>query len=243
MKTCIYLIFSLYAICIQAQDIYNNLNQKFTQYLIKTLPENIYVQTDKPYYVVEDTIWMKAFVVNAQLLQPSPSNFVYVELINQQNEVLNRIKLKKDSAGFQGYIKLNEHILAGEYALRAYTNWMRNEVPEYFFQKNITIERVKQTPQLLTIKYIPIEKDRLQAVAKYTYSDGSAIKGRRIDFTYTKDGRKYRKNYSVTNNEGEIRFNIRLNEEKPDKQKLTATIFDQKWIISHEQNFVIPMIL
>lgn len=70
---------------------------------------------------------------------------------------------------------------------------MRNEVPEYFFQKNITIERVKQTPQLLTIKYIPIEKDRLQAVAKYTYSDGSAIKGRRIDFTYTKDGRKYRK--------------------------------------------------
>ena len=240
MKTCIYLIFSLYTICIQAQDIYNNLNQKFTQYLIKTLPENIYVQTDKPYYVVDDTIWMKAFVVNAQLLQPSPSNFVYVELINQQNEVLNRIKLKKDSAGFQGYIKLNEHILAGEYALRAYTNWMRNEVPEYFFQKNITIERVKQTPQLLTIKYIPIEKDRLQAVAKYTYSDGSAIKGRRIDFTYTKDGRKYRKNYSVTNNEGEIRFNIRLNEEKPDKQKLTATIFDQKWIISHEQNFVIP---
>ncbi|MCS2405434.1 hypothetical protein NXY31_12620 [Bacteroides salyersiae] len=183
---------------------------------------------------------MKAYAVNAQLLHPSPSNFVYVELINQQNEVLNRIKLKKDSAGFQGYIKLNEHILAGEYALRAYTNWMRNEVPEYFFQKNITIERVKQTPQLLTIKYIPIEKDRLQAVAKYTYSDGSAIKGRRIDFTYTKDGRKYRKNYSVTNNEGEIRFNIRLNEEKPDKQKLTATIFDQKWIISHEQNFVIP---
>lgn len=95
MKTCIYLIFSLYAICIQAQDIYNNLNQKFTQYLIKTLPENIYVQTDKPYYVVEDTIWTKAFVVNAQLLQPSPSNFVYVELINQQNEVLNRIKAKK----------------------------------------------------------------------------------------------------------------------------------------------------
>ncbi|MBT9873110.1 hypothetical protein GPL06_09840 [Bacteroides salyersiae] len=47
MKTCIYLIFSLYAICIQAQDIYNNLNQKFTQYLIKTLPENIYVQTGK----------------------------------------------------------------------------------------------------------------------------------------------------------------------------------------------------
>lgn len=240
MKTCIYLIFSLYAICIQAQDIYNNLNQKFTQYLIKTLPENIYVQTDKPYYVVEDTIWMKAYVVNAQIHQPSPSNFVYIELINQQNEVLNRIKLKKDSAGFQGYIKLNEHILAGEYALRAYTNWMRNEVPEYFFPKNITIGRMKQTPQLLTIKYIPIEKDRLQAIAKYTYSDGSAIKGRRIDFTYTKDGHKYRKNYSVTNNEGEIRFNIRLNEEKPDKQKLTATIFDQKWIISHEQNFVIP---
>lgn len=234
------LIICLASLFLQAQEAMEDFNRRFINYLTATLPENIYVQTDKPYYVAEDTIWLKVFVVNAQLLQPSPSNFVYVELINRQNEVQNRIKLKRESAGFQGYIKLNENILSGEYALRAYTNWMRNEAPEYFFQKNITIERVKQMPQLLTMKYIPVEGDRLQAVATYTYSEGSAIKDRRIDFTYSKDGRKYRKNYSVTDHKGEIRFNIRLNEEKPDKQMLTATIYDEKWIMSHEQKFVVP---
>lgn len=234
------LLVCLLSLLLQAQEAPVDFNKKFINYLTATLPENIYVQTDKPYYVVEDTIWLKAYVVNAQIFQPSPSNFVYVELIDQQNKVLNRIKLKKDSTGFEGYIKLNETILSGEYALRAYTNWMRNEAPEYFFQKNLTIERVGQIPQLLTMKYIPVEGDRLQAVAKYTYSDGSGIKDRRIDFNYTKDGRKYKKNYSVTDENGEIRFNIRLNEESADKQNLTATIYDDKWIMSHQQSFTIP---
>lgn len=240
MRHTITLLVCLVSLLSQAQEAPVDFSKKFINYLTATLPENIYVQTDKPYYVVEDTIWLKAFVVNAQIFQPTPSNFVYVELINQQNKVMHRIKLKKEATGFQGYIKLNEKMLSGEYALRAYTNWMRNEVPEYFFQKNITIERVRQIPQQLTMKYIPVEGDRLQAVAKYTYSDGSPIKDRRIDFTYTKDGRKYKKNYSVTNEEGEIRFNIRLNEESTDKQKLTAILYDEKWIMSHEQSFTIP---
>lgn len=240
MKYTFALLACLASLLVQAQNIRDDFNRKFINYLSATLPEKIYLQTDKPYYVAEDTIWLKVYVVNAQIHRPSPSNFVYVELINQQDSVQNRIKIRRDSMGFQGYLKLNKNLPVGEYALRAYTNWMRNESPEYFFQKNITIERIKQAPQILTMKYIPMEGNRLQAIAKYSYSDGTAIKDRRIDFSYYKEGRKYRKNYSVTNKEGEIRFNIRLNEKGTDKQKLIATIYDEKWIISHEQSFIIP---
>lgn len=241
MKTCIYLIFSLYTICVQAQNIYNNLDQKFTQYLIKTLPENIYVQTDKPYYVVEDTIWMKAYVVNAQIHQPSPSNFVYIELINQQNEVLNRIKLKRDVTGFQGYIKLDKMTLPGEYALRAYTNWMKNEPQEYFFQKNISIGRIVQIPRLLSVTYQQAKEDRIKAKVKYTHSNGVPIAHNRIDFSYNKGEKMYSKKYGMTDKQGELEIEIQ-SKEKSDwqRQQLTATVFDNKGGIIETQNFIIP---
>ena len=125
---------------IQAQSVH--FDNRMTEFLITTLLEKIYIQTDKPYYVVEDTIWMKAYVVNAQIHQPSPSNFVYIELINRLDSVEKRIKIRKENHAFCGYITLDKKLIPGEYVLRAYTNWMRNESPDYFFQKTITIGRI-----------------------------------------------------------------------------------------------------
>ena len=75
-------IISILFICLsnmtsQAQNSPSDLNRKFVNYLTSSLSESIYLQTDKPYYTTEDTIWLKAYVVNAQIYQPSPSNFVY----------------------------------------------------------------------------------------------------------------------------------------------------------------------
>ena len=51
--------------------------------------------TDKPYYITGDTIWFRAFVVNAVNHQPvDASKFVYVELISPMNEVSMRIQDK-----------------------------------------------------------------------------------------------------------------------------------------------------
>ena len=212
MKRTIILLICLISLLSQAQEIPKNFNQKFINYLTATLPESIYLQTDKPYYVVEDTIWMKAYVVNAQIHQPSPSNFVYIELINQQNEVLNRIKLKRDATGFQGYIKLDKMTLPGEYALRAYTNWMKNEPQEYFFQKNISIGRVVQIPRLLSVAYQQAKEGRIKAKVKYTHSNEVPIAHNRIDFSYNKGEKMYSKKYGMTDKQGELEIEIQSKE-------------------------------
>lgn len=237
----IYIITTIYLISANSQTITDNIHQKFINYLTATLPEDVYLQTDKPYYVVEDTIWMKAYVVNAQIHQPSPSNFVYVELVNQQNEILNRIKIKRDSTGFQGYIKPDKMILPGEYALRAYTNWMKNEPQEYFFQKNISIGRIVQIPRLLSVTYQRTEKDKLKAKIKYTHNNGVPIAHNRIDFSYDKEGKKHSKKYGMTDKQGELEIEIHPQEElNLERQQLTATIFDDKGGIIETQNFIIP---
>lgn len=226
---------------VQAQEVQEKFKQEFIDYLTATLPEKIYLQTDKPYYVVEDTIWLKGYVVNAQIHQPAPSNFVYVELINQQNEVLNRIKIKRDSTGFQEYIKPDKMILPEEYALRAYTNWMKNEPHEYFFQKNISIGRIVQIPRLLSVTFQRTKKNELKAKIKYTHNNGMPIAHNRIDFSYNKGDKKHSRKYCMTDKQGEVEIEIKPNEESDmGKQQLTATIYDDKGGIIEIQDFITP---
>lgn len=102
--------------------------------------EKVYLHTDKPYYSAGETIWFKAYLLNATThFLNARSQFVYVELISQAEELIERIKIRKDSTGFSGYINLEPQFLPGKYVLRAYTNWMRNQPEDYFFKKEIYI--------------------------------------------------------------------------------------------------------
>jgi hypothetical protein len=103
--------------------------------------EKIYVHTDKPHYVVGDTLWLKIYVVNAVNHQPdSASGVVYVDLIDQQTKKVTSHKLFQAISGkSSGRIILTEEYAAGKYQLRAYTNWMLNFSQELFFQTPLEI--------------------------------------------------------------------------------------------------------
>ena len=103
--------------------------------------EKVYLHTDKPYYSAGEEIWFKAYLLNASTHRPNTkSQFVYVELIDNADSVISRVKIKKDSlTGFNGNIKLSPEIQDGTYNLRAYTYWMQNEPLDFFYSKNIFI--------------------------------------------------------------------------------------------------------
>lgn len=103
--------------------------------------EKIHVMTDKPYYITGDTIWLRAFVVNAVNNQPvDASKFVYVELISPMNTVDLRVKIKERDGVFKGYLPLDPTKIAeGEYTLTAYTMFMQNQGEQYFFKKKVKI--------------------------------------------------------------------------------------------------------
>src|SRR5271170_7530570 len=49
--------------------------------------EKLYLQFDKPYYAVGDTIWFKAYLFNATYPEPpEKSALFYVELANDSNK-------------------------------------------------------------------------------------------------------------------------------------------------------------
>ena len=103
--------------------------------------EKLYLHTDRSVYTIGDTVWMKAYVVDAMTHSPIyKSRYAYVELINPFNQQECRIKLRQDSLGMiHGNLILQDTLPAGNYLLRAYTRFMQNEGIDYFFQKPIKI--------------------------------------------------------------------------------------------------------
>lgn len=126
-----------------------DIQQRILDYYRKVPQEQIYVHTDKPYYVPGDTVWFRAHLVDAVTHTPiSRSRYVYLELHDQQADTLvQRIIVKCDSDGvFANAITLPRHLHGGCYTLAAYTQWMRNFPAEYFFYKPLWV--VGNLPQV-----------------------------------------------------------------------------------------------
>ena len=103
--------------------------------------EKVYLHTDRNVYAQGDTLWFKAYLVNAQNNQPiGTSGNLYVDLIEQDSaKIINSEIIRMDYGTGNGDISLSDSIPSGKYTLRAYTNWMRNFGDNFVFEKEITI--------------------------------------------------------------------------------------------------------
>ena len=109
MKKCLLFAFMtiMGLVCCHAQD-FAQYKQNLDWQVYNYPQEKIHVMTDKPYYITGDTVWLRAFVVNALNHQPvDASKFVYVELISPMNEVSMRIKIKERDGVFKGFLPLD----------------------------------------------------------------------------------------------------------------------------------------
>jgi hypothetical protein len=102
--------------------------------------EKLYLQFDKPYYALGDTIWLKAYLLNPYLTASDKSSTMYIDIANDSNKVVKQYKLPVAEGLSWGNITLGyKDFSAGTYTLRAYTNWMRNFGTDYFFSKSFYV--------------------------------------------------------------------------------------------------------
>src|SRR5690554_1220531 len=115
--------------------------------------EKIYVQTDKSTYISGERVWLRAHLVDATSNRPAfVSRYIYLELFNPFDELMKRVKIRPDSVGvYSGYIDLEEDLAEGDYTLRAYTRYMRNQGNDAFHKKRINV----LDPYSLQIEPIP----------------------------------------------------------------------------------------
>lgn len=122
------------------KSISDSLKARFINYQSNHLQEKISLHVDKDLYLVSEIVWFKAYLVDDFFTRPSLiSKVAYIELIDQTNSsVLQAVIPIKIGFG-NGSFQLPNQLNSGVYTIRAYTNWMKNDGPESFYSKAITI--------------------------------------------------------------------------------------------------------
>ena len=101
--------------------------------------EKVYLHLNKPYYSLQETIWFKAYLVDAQTHFPnSNSQVIYVDLIDPNGQLLSSRMLHATGANHSSF-ELPPDAQAGQYIIRAYTQYMRNFDPSFFYRKAFMI--------------------------------------------------------------------------------------------------------
>lgn len=156
--------------------------------------ESVMLHLDNASYVVGDTLWYKAFVVRSSTLRPTDmSRVLYVELLGDAGNLLERSVLQLDSTGqAHGHFGLVPPLRNGFYEVRAYTRAMSNwgEAAEYSRVFPLFEVPKKAAPGDFTQLEVNYPKDdqyfKIPAARPYTFG---GKKERRVEF-FPEGGRR-----------------------------------------------------
>lgn len=206
--------------------------------------EKVYLQTDKPYYLVGDTIWFKAYVTTGAKHQLSAiSGALYVELINEGDSLTKQLKLPITTGMAVGNFILDDDLIhEGNYRIRAYTQWMRNAGPEYFYDRTFSIGNSIANTVFAKIDYVYTKdgnKTKIKAVLKYTDQNGLPLADKQVSYLLRKSWDVISSGGGKTNAAGELTVNLPNNKPNELAQTYLTTKINIKGAETVAKNFPI----
>lgn len=126
----------------QTGDVFQGMFARAQQFAATYPQEKTYLHLDNNSYYQGDTIWYKAYVVQAESNQPTQiSKPLYVELLDPLgNTVSRQIAEIKDGYAI-GQIPLTNSFFSGYFELRAYTKWMLSAPEPQYYSRVLPIYR------------------------------------------------------------------------------------------------------
>jgi len=204
-------IFSLSAFAI-ADDPFADLLKKLEEFTKKYPTEKVHLHLDKPYYAIGDDIWFKAYVVDGKTAEPTAlSNILYVELINEKDSIQKQLKLAMKGGIAWGDFKLTDSLDEGNYRIRAYTQWMRNAGPNFFFDKMIKVGNAWTNKVFTRTSYKAVKEgvgERLNTSIIFADQQGKPYVNSPVNFDVQLNGKSVSKSVVTTTATGEAKLSI-----------------------------------
>jgi hypothetical protein len=117
-----------------------NIKRQLNKWTNEQPIEKVYLHLDKPYYAAGDDIWFKVYAVSGSEHRLSNiSGVVNIELVDERDSVKRSVKLVLNHGTADGDFALPDTLNAGNYHIRAYTNYMLNAGSAYFFSQAVLI--------------------------------------------------------------------------------------------------------
>ena len=142
------LLLFIYSGYVHAQDATSPVQTSFENYNKNNYQEKVFLHIDKSVYATGEVLWFKAYMTNANSNQLSSlSKICYVEILGADKKPLLQGKIDIDSGKGNGSFQLPATIRTGNYLIRAYTNWMKNFDPQFYFEQSISIINPNKKPE------------------------------------------------------------------------------------------------
>jgi hypothetical protein len=168
--------------------------------------EKVYLHMDKPFYAAGEDIWFKAYITIGEKHQLSALSAVLnVELINEKDSVKQSVKLPVSNGVTWGGFALPDSLKAGNYRIRAYTNYMRNAGDEYFFDKTFVIGNSVNNNIFTKVNYQYTTQNgqpKINAAITYTNLNGVAYANKEVSYDVQLDFRSIAKGKGITDGNG-----------------------------------------
>ncbi|TDQ10941.1 carboxypeptidase-like regulatory domain-containing protein [Pedobacter metabolipauper] len=176
--------------------------------------EKVYLHTDKPYYVVGDTLWFKAYVtVGGKNQLSAVSGSLYIELINEADSIAESIKLPLTAGMAKGNFVLSDlKTHEGNYRIKAYTQWMRNAGPDYFYDRVFSVGNSVANPVFTKIEYVyEKDQDKTNVIAVLTYTDeaGKPYANKTVRYDLIRDDNRVSASKGETDGNGVLKVKFK----------------------------------
>lgn len=132
----------LWAVSASGQTIFDTYLDRAKAFATAFPREKVHLHFDNSSYYQGDTIWFKAYVVTVDDNKFSRiSKPLYVELVDQSGNVMERQIVKLVDGQGEGQISLANTFFTGYYEVRAYTKWMLAFNDDDYFSRTLPVYR------------------------------------------------------------------------------------------------------
>ncbi len=114
--------------------------KEFNAYRETNYQEKVYLHLDRPSYLTGETMHFSVFLVDGSFHKPSAvSTVVYIEVLDRTNTTVLESKVAVREGAGNGVLFLPATLSSDNYRIRAYTNWMKNYDPAFYFHQAVSI--------------------------------------------------------------------------------------------------------
>lgn len=153
-------------------DLIDRLLAGLKQYNEQNPQEKVFVHLDREAYVGGETMWYKAYLVDAASHKPVDwSKLIHVTLHDPEGNRVFKQHLKVEKGFAKGDFDLPRDLSTGTYTLSAYTRHMQNYDPRFYFSEQLHIYHPTDTsqndipaPKLASVDFFPEGGDLVAGV-------------------------------------------------------------------------------
>ncbi|MBE8721874.1 hypothetical protein [Sphingobacterium pedocola] len=175
-------------------------------YHARNVQEKFYLHLDKTNYTTGETIWFKAYsTIGIENLLSNWSRIAYVELIDPARGKVNFIRIPLVNGLGVGDFTLPDTLTEGAYRIRAYTNWMRNDDEQFFYDRTVQIGNGRSDN---TYSQTALSDDGKTYSIELQNNDGSKLRNIPVAFEISEAGKKVRKQQAATDHTGRVTLSL-----------------------------------